>query len=90
MTALAADAGKGVAGDADAGAKSTRPGRPPLERAENLSGRASTSSVPVRPNPLQETIEKLAMPVVPSADAALTQAQLEEQRQYILSRKLSR
>src|SRR5664279_826167 len=84
MTAPAADAGKGVAGDVDDGAKSTRPGRPPLERAENLSGQAGTSSVPVRPNPLQETIEKLAMTVVPSADAALTQTQLEEQRQYIL------
>ena len=42
------------------------------------------SSVPVTPSPLQNVIEKLATPVAPSADAALTQAELEEQRQSIL------
>ena len=38
----------------------------------------------VVPSPLQDTIEKLATPIAPSADAALAQAQLEEQRQSIL------
>ena len=40
--------------------------------------------MPVTPSPLQDVIEKLATPVAPSADAALTQAELEEQRKNIL------
>ena len=38
----------------------------------------------VVPSPLQDAIEKLATLVAPGANAALTQAQLEEQRQSIL------
>ena len=53
-----------------------------MERPQNLT--ASTSSMPVTPSPLQDVIEKLATPVAPSADAALTQAELEEQRKNIL------
>ena len=82
MTALGAGVGKATAGDADPGTKSTRTGRPPLERPQKLT--ASTSSVPVTPSPLQDVIEKLATPVAPSAYVALTQAELEEQRQSVL------
>ena len=55
-----------------------------MERPENRTAPASTASVPVTPSPLQNVFEKLATPVVPSADAALTQAELEEQRESIL------
>ena len=55
-----------------------------MERPENRTAPASTSSVPVTPSPLQNVIEKLATPVAPSADAALAQAELEEQCQSIL------
>ena len=44
--------------------------------------------MPVTPSPLQDTIEKLATPVAPSADAALAQAELEEQRKNILQEAL--
>ena len=84
MTAPGAGVGKATAGDADPGTKSTRTGRPPLEKSENRTAQASTSSVPVTPSPLQDVIEKLATPVAPSADAALAQAELEEQRKNIL------
>ena len=84
MTAPGAGVGKAMAGDADAGSKSARPGRPPLERPENRAAQASASSVPVTPSPLQNVIEKLATPVAPSADAALAQAELEEQHKNIL------
>ena len=55
-----------------------------MERPENRAAQASTSSVPVTPSPLQDVIEKLAIPVASSADVALTQAELEEQRKDIL------
>ena len=84
MTAPGADAGKGAIGETDAGAKSARTARPPLGRPENRAGYAGPSSVPVRSDPLRDTIEKLGMPVTPCADTVLTQAQLEEQRQSIL------
>jgi len=83
MTAPGAGAGKGITSDTDAGGKSARPTKPPLERTENFAEDAGTSRVLVRPNPLQETIEKLAMPVAPSVDAVLAQDQLEERRQHI-------
>ena len=60
MTAPGTGVGKAMAGDADTGSKSARPGRPPLERPENRTTQASTSSVPVMPSPLQDVIEKLA------------------------------
>ena len=59
-------------------------GRPPLEKPENYTAPAGTSSVPVVPSPLQDAIEKLATPVASSAGAALTQAELEVQRKNIL------
>ena len=81
---MTAGAGKGVAGEGDAGTRATRSARPPMEKPENIARQAGTSNMPVRPNPLRETIEKLAVPVVSSTDVVLTQTQLEEQRQYIL------
>ena len=84
MTSPIIGAGHATAGEAEASAKSTRTARPPLEKPENRAAHAGTSSVPVVPGPLQNVIEKLATPVAPSADAALAQAQLEEQRQSIL------
>ena len=77
-------AGVATAGDADTGTRSTRTARPPLERPQNRTAQAGTSGVPMTPSPLQDVIEKLATPVAPSADAALTQAELEEQRKNIL------
>ena len=77
MTAPGTGVGKAMAGDADPGTKSARTGRPPLEKPENHAVQASASGVPVTPSPLQDEIEKLATPVAPSADAALTQAKLE-------------
>ena len=70
--------------DAEVSTRTTRTARPPLERPENRPEQAGTSAVPVTPSPLQDTIEKLATPVAPSADVALTQAELEQQRQEIL------
>ena len=84
MTAPDVGAGVATAGDADTGTRSTRTARPPLERPQNRMAQAGTSGVPVTPSPLQDVIEKLATPVAPSADAALTQVELEEQRQSIL------
>ena len=40
--------------------------------------------MPMMPSPLQDMIEKLATPVALSADAALAQAELDEQRKNIL------
>ena len=71
---------KGVAGEAETSTRSTRSARPPLERPENRTVHAGTSGVPVVPSPLRDVTEKLATLVAPSADAALAQAQLEEQR----------
>ena len=59
-TAPGAGVGKATASDADPGTKSTRTGRPPLERPQNLT--ASTSGVPVTPSPLQDVIEKCNIP----------------------------
>ncbi len=80
MTAPAAGAGKGIAGEVVAGARTTRSGKPAYEKPENIVGQAGTSKMLPIPNSLQAAIEKLTVPVIPSADLALTQAQLEEQR----------
>ena len=88
MTAPDVGAGVATAGDADTGTRSTRTARLPLERPQNRTAQAGTSGVPVTPSPLQDVIEKLATPVAPSADAALTQAELEEQRKNILEEAL--
>lgn len=84
MTAPTTGAGKGVASGMGATARTTQSGKPAYEKPENVVGQAGTSNVPPMPNPLQAAIEKLVVLVVPSADLALTQAQLEEQRQHIL------
>jgi hypothetical protein len=84
MTAPDARAGKGVAGETKAPAKTSRARGPPLERTENLGDQAGTSSMSARPTYLQAAIEKLAVPVNTGADLALMQAQLEEQCQSIL------
>ena len=75
---------RGLAAEAEAGSKSTRTAHPPLEKPENCAAHAGASAVPVVPSPLQDVIEKLATPVAPSADAALAQAELDEQRKSIL------
>jgi hypothetical protein len=75
-------AGKGAAGETKtAGPRATRSSKPAYERAENLTGQAGTSSTPPAPTRLQAAITRLAVLVIPSAELALTQAQLEEQRQ---------
>jgi hypothetical protein len=84
MTAPGAGAGKGVSGDAETPAKTSRARGPPLERTENLGDQAGTLGVSAKPTYLQATIEKLVVPVNTGADVALTQAQLEEQRWNIL------
>lgn len=84
ITAPGADAGKGIAGDADTLAKAPRARGPPLERAENLGEQADTSGVMMKPTYLQAAIKKLAVSVSTGTNAPLTQAQLEEQRQNIL------
>ena len=77
-------AARDVVAEAVAGTKSTRMGRPPLEKPENRTAPAGASAVPVVPSPLQDVIEKLATPVATGIDAALAQAELEEQRKNIL------
>jgi hypothetical protein len=49
MTTPNADAGKGIAGDADTPAKAPRARGPPLERAENLGDLTDTSGVLAKP-----------------------------------------
>ena len=76
----------GETGAAAAGAEADpeetpRRSKPPCERPEN---RAGTSRVRPTPSPLHATIEKLALPVDPGADLALTAAQLEERRLRLL------
>jgi hypothetical protein len=61
------------------GPRATRSSKPAYERAENLAGQAGTSSTPPAPTPLQAAITRLSVPVIPIAELALTQAQLEEQ-----------
>jgi hypothetical protein len=77
-------AGKGAASDKDVATKSVRPANPAYERQQNHNGNASTSSVPPTPTLLQAAINKLATPSVATADLAMTQAELEAQRQHIL------
>jgi hypothetical protein len=84
MTAPGADAGKGVAGDADTPVKAPKERGPPLERTENLGEQADTSGVTVKPTYLQAAIKKLAVLVSTGTDAPMTQAQLEEQHWNIL------
>jgi len=86
MTGSTGGAGKGETGKGDAGkpaAKTTRSAKLPLERRENLRDQAGTSQVPVRPVPLEDMIEKLAVPVTTGIDAALTEAELESHRQNL-------
>ena len=72
--------------DGDGGAKKTpRHSKPAYEKPEN---RASMSRAKATPSPLQATIEKLATPADPCADPELTQAQLEERRQFLLQEAL--
>ena len=73
-------AARGVVAEAEASTKSARTARPPLVKPENRTTHAGTPAVPVVPSSLQDVIEKLATPVAPSADAALAQAELDEQR----------
>ena len=84
MTSPVIAASRGTAAAAETSTKSARMAHPPLEKPENRAAHTGTSGVPVVPSPLQDVIEKMATPVAPSADAALVQAQLEEQRQSIL------
>ena len=84
MVGSAAGAGKGSAGKGEAGkvaAKIVRTAKPVLERSGH-DGRdmAGTSGGQGRPSPLEVVIEKLATPVATSADPALAQAELEQQR----------
>ena len=60
--------------------KTTRSAKVPLERRENLRDQAGTSNVPVRTAPLDDVIEKLAVPVATGTDVALTEAELELRR----------
>jgi len=84
MTAPGADAGGGGAGKLGMPAKATRSRGPPLERTENLAGGAGTTADPATPTVLQAAIDRLKAPVDADAGIALTQAQLQEQRQDIL------
>ena len=88
MTAPVTGAGVAIAGEAEISTRSTRTARPPLERPENRTVQAGTSRVLVAPSPLQDVIEKLATSVAPSADAALAQAELDQQRKGILEEAL--
>jgi hypothetical protein len=74
MTAPGADAGKGVARDADTPAKAPRARGPLLERTENLGEQAGTSGVMAKPTYLQAAIKKLAVPVSTGTDTPMTQA----------------
>ena len=92
MTGIAGDAGRGELGEGDAGnpgARTTRSAKLPLERRENLRDQAGTSNVPVRTAPLDDVIEKLAVPVAIGTDVALTGAELELRRQSLLQEALA-
>ena len=82
MTGTADGAGKGDTGNP--AAKSTRSAKVTLERTENLPDQAGTSQVPVRQVPLEDVIQKLAVPVATGTDATLTEAELELHRQNLL------
>ena len=88
MTAPVVGASIATAEETEVSTRSTRTARPPLERPENRTTQAGTSGVPVTLSPLQDAIEKLATPVAPSADAALAQAEPDEQRKSILEEAL--
>ena len=79
MTGPAAGAGRGHVGDP--AARSTRLAKPPLEGDGHLG--AGASDVPVRPAPLEDIIEQLAVPVAAGVDVVLTAAELEAQRQRL-------
>ena len=83
MTAPVVGASGATAGEAEVSTRSTRTARPPMERPENRTVQAGTSRVPVAPSPLQDVIDKLATPMALSADAALAQAELDQQRKDI-------
>ena len=84
MVGTGTDLGKGAAAEpAVPAARPSRSSKPAYERQENITERAGTSTPPI-PNVLQATIDRLATPVVPTTDFALTQAELEEQRQSVL------
>jgi len=70
-----AASGAGLEEDASTPGKSARPGRPPLERVTREHGDTST----VRPLPLDEVIERLAVPLVPGTGVALIEEELEQQ-----------
>jgi hypothetical protein len=82
MMAGTADAGKGSAGEDAGPTKSGCQAKHPLERNKDTAG---TSNVPPMATPLQAAMSVLATPIAPNTDSAATQAELEAQRQTLLS-----
>jgi hypothetical protein len=81
MMAGTEGAGKKAAVEAAAQTKSTRLANPPTERDNLIAG---TSTAPPA-TPLQAAMSVLATPIAHNTDAAVTQAELEAQRQKLLS-----
>ncbi|KAM0923579.1 hypothetical protein ACQ4PT_005449 [Festuca glaucescens] len=82
MMGGAVDAGKGAAEDGTGRTKSGRTAKPPTERDEVIAG---TSTAPPAATPLQAAMSVLATPIAHNADVAATQADLEAQRQTLLT-----
>jgi hypothetical protein len=78
----AGDTGKEAVGEGAGLTKSRRTAKPPTERDEVIAG---TSTAPPKATPLQAAMSVLATPIAHNADAAATQAELEAQRQKLLS-----
>ena len=77
----AADAGKEAAAEGAGQTRSTRTAKPPTERDQVVAG---TSAAPPE-TPLQAAMSVLATPIAQNIDPAAAQAELEAQRQKLLS-----
>ncbi|KAK1660281.1 hypothetical protein QYE76_048440 [Lolium multiflorum] len=78
----AGDAGKGAAAEGAGQTKSTRTAKPPTERDQLVVG---ASAVPPE-TPLQAAMSVLVTPIAHNIDPATAQAELEVQRQKLLSK----
>ena len=82
MVVHAGGAGKEAAVEVAGQTKSARTAKPPTERDEIVAG---TSTAPPAATPLQAAMSVLATPIAQNIDPAAAQAELEAQRQKLLS-----
>ena len=82
MMVHAGGTGKEAAVEAAGQTKSTRTAKPPTERDKIVAG---TSTAPPATTPLQAAMSVLATPIAQNIDPAAAQAELEAQRQKLLS-----